>query len=169
MHDGCDLKVVMAYPGIVEQNGILAQYYAGYTFTHGDTQVRYGKGGRSLGGVFRAEQRIDGFVSLDFDYEGGEVTTEPFRFKGNRLVLNLNTSASGEGRVAVLDADGQALQGFSLADARYINGDYLNKTVEWKQGHGVSQVAGQPIRLRFAFRGTKLYSFRFEQDKKDDQ
>jgi len=165
-YDGCEVKVAHLYPGITLQNGKLVQYFAGYTFTHGDTQVRYGDGGRDLGGVFRAEQRIDGFISLDFDYEGGEVITEPLTFQGNRLVLNVNTSASGEGRVAILDADGQEIDGFGLDDAHTINGDYLDKTVEWKQGSDVGRLPNQPVRLRFAFRGTKLYSFRFE-DKKD--
>ena len=92
--------------------------------------------------------------------------TAPLTFQGNRLVLNANTSASGEGRVAILDADGQEIDGFGLDDARTINGDYLDKTVEWEQGSDVGRLANQPVRLRFAFRGTKLYSFRFE-DKKD--
>ena len=49
-----------------------------------------------------------------------------------------------------------------LADARYINGDYLDKTAEWRDGNtDVSSLAGQPIRLRFDCRGAKLYSFCF--------
>ena len=52
--------------------------------------------------------------------------------------------------------------GYGLAEARYVNGDYLVKTVTWKDGASdVSRLAGKPIRLRFVFRGTKLYSFQF--------
>lgn len=161
-YDGCELKVIHIYPGMFEREDKVIQYFAGYTFTHGDTQVRYGNGGREMGGVFRAEQRIDGFISMDFDYEGGEVVTEPFTFEGNRLVLNLNTSASGEARVAVLDAAGNPIEGYALGDARYINGNYPGKTVAWKQGPDVGRLANQEVRLRFVCRGTKLYSFRFE-------
>ena len=161
-YDGLEIKIAMMIPGILHQGDRLYHYFMGYTFTHGDTQVRYCNGGRGLGGVFRVEQRLDGFVSLDFAYEGGVVTTAPFAFAGNRLVLNLNTSASGEARVAILDAAGAELPGYTLAEARCINGNYLDKAVEWRDGStDVSALAGQPVRLRFVCRGTKLYSFRF--------
>ncbi len=162
-YEGLEIKIAMVIPGIVFKQDRLYQYFCGYTFTHGDTQVRYGEGGRDLGGVFRVEQRTDGFISLDFSYEGGEAATQPFTFRGNRLVLNLNTSASGEARAAILDELGNEVPGHGLADARIINGNYLAKTAEWKDGKtDVSALAGQPIRLRFVCRGTKLYSFRFE-------
>jgi len=161
-YDGLDVKVAMMIPGLLCQQDKLYQYFMGYTFTHGDTQVRHGSGGRALGGVFRVEQRTDGFVSLDFDYQGGSATTGPFIFKGCRLVINLNTSASGEARVAILDGQGAEFPGFSLAEARYINGDYLEAPATWGDGVcNVGSLAGQPVRLRFACRGTKLYSFRF--------
>jgi hypothetical protein len=162
-YQGLDIKVAMMIPGIIEQQGGLYQYFMGYTFTHGDTQVRYGEGGRELGGVFLVEQRMDGFVSLNFEYEGGTVVTAPFVFSGNRLCLNLNTSASGDARVAILDAEGKEIPGFGLDEARFINGDYLDKTVVWKDGASdVSRLSGAPIRLRFECRGTKLYSFQFK-------
>jgi len=161
-YDGLDVKVAMSIPGILHQDGKLYQYFMGYTFTHGDTQVRYGDGGRELGGVFRVEQRVDGFISLDFDYEGGTVVTAPFTFSGTQLALNLNTSASGEARVAILDADGSEMPGYGLGDARYINGDHQRKTVQWRDGTSdVSALAGRPVRLRFECRGAKLYSFQF--------
>ena len=141
----------MMIPGIVDTDTALYQYFAGYAFTHGDTQVRYGKGGRQLGGIFRLEQRIDGFISLDFDYEGGEVVTAPFTFTGRRLVLNVNTSAAGEGRVAILDAEGKEIPGFGLADARYINGNYTARTAAWQDGKSDVGGVGRP-RRQAAFR-----------------
>jgi hypothetical protein len=161
-YDGLDIKVAMMIPGTVYTDAALYQYFVGYAFTHGDTQVRYGKGGRQLGGIFRLEQRIDGFISLDFDYPGGEVVTAPFTFTGRRLRLNVNTSASGEGRVAILDAAGQEISGYGLGDARYINGNYTAATVAWQDGKtDVGALAGRAVRLRFVFRGAKLYSFQF--------
>ena len=161
-YDGIDVKVLHAYPGLLDRGDRIYQYFAGYAFTHGDTQIRYGDGGRRLGGIFLAKQRRDGFMSLDFDYEGGTVTTEPLTFTGDCLALNVNTSASGEARVALLDAAGGELPGFGLADARIINGSYTSKMAAWKDGStDVSALAGQPVRLRFICRGTKLYSFQF--------
>ncbi|MBI4556952.1 MAG: hypothetical protein HY706_05155 [Candidatus Hydrogenedentes bacterium] len=163
-YDGLDVKIAMVIPGLIYENDRIYQYFMGYTFTHGDTQVRYGEGGRELGGVLRVEQRLDGFISLDFDYTGGTVVTAPFTFGGKTLMLNLNTSASGEARVAILDASGNEIEGFGLGVARFINGNHVRKTVEWRDGTtDVSHWAGKPIRLRFECRGTKLYSFRFEE------
>lgn len=163
-YDGLDIKVAMVIPGIVYTDTALYQYFAGYAFTHGDTQIRYGAGGRQLGGIIRLEQRIDDFTSLDFDYEGGEVVTAPFTFTGRHLALKVNTSAAGEGRVAILDAGGREIEGYALADARTINGSYLSRIVTWRGGNSdVSQLAGRPIRLRFVFRGTKLYSFQLKE------
>ena len=160
-HDGLDVKVAMVIPGLLERDRLLLQYFAGYTFTHGDTRVRYGDGGRALGD-FLLEQRIDGFTSLDGDYAGGEAVTAPLTFSGRRLVLNLNTSAAGEARVAILAAGGGEIEGFTLADALPINGDSLEAVVSWRGGRtDVSALAGRPVRLRFALRGGKLYSFRF--------
>lgn len=161
-YDGLEVKVAMMIPGIIYGERRLYQYFMGYTFTHGDTRVRYGDGGRALGGVFRVEQRMDGFTSLDFDYAGGTAVTAPFTFSGNRLMLNINTSASGEARVAILDADGLEMPGFGLADARYINGNHYEKVVEWRDGNtNVSALAGRPARLCFACRSAKLYAFWF--------
>lgn len=161
-YEGLDVKVAMMIPGIFYENDKLVQFFMGYTFTHGDTQVRHGDGGRELGGVFRVEQRLDGFISLDFDYEGGTVVTEPLTFGGSRLYLNLNTSAAGEARVSLLDASENPIPGFGPDEARVINGDYLAAMASWIDGTtDVSALTGKPVRLRFDCRGTKLYAFRF--------
>ncbi len=161
-YDGLNVRVAIMIPGIIHEEHGLAQYFVGHTFTHGDTQARYGEGGRQLGGIFRVEQRYDGFISLDFEYEGGTVITAPLTFQGDRLSLNINTSASGEARVAILDAAGNEIPGYGLADARHINGDGRMVSAEWRDGDSdVGDLAGKPVRLRFECRSTKLYSFVF--------
>lgn len=161
-HEGLDLKIAMVFPGLVYHDGSIEQYFGGYAFTHGDEKARTRLQGRDLGGIFRLEQRIDGFVSADFAYTGGSLTTEPLAFSGDTLTLNVNTSAPGEGRVGILDAEGKPIPGFEMENCEIINGDYLAKAVSWKGKNDVSALAGKPIRLRFEMRGTKLYSFRFE-------
>ena len=161
-HERLDLKVNMIFPGMVfRRDGHIDQYFAGYAFTHGDTTARSRLQGRELGGVFRLEQRIDGFVSVDFDYKGGGLTTAPLTFSGNTLRLNVNTSASGEGRVALLDEAGKQIPGFTIKDCDFISGDYLAKSVSWKGKTDVSALVGKPVRLRFEMRGAKLYAFQF--------
>ncbi len=106
--------------------------------------------------------RIDGFVSLQAPLAGGEFTTKPLVFSGNRLVINYSTSAAGSIRVEVQDAAGKPLDGFRLAECPEIYGDSLQRTVGWKGGTDVSKVAGRPVRLRFVMKDADLYSLRFQ-------
>jgi hypothetical protein len=162
-HEELDLKVCHVFPGMLYHPDRIDQYFAGYNFTHGDTQARKRLQGRQLGGIFRLSQRIDGFTSLDFAYGGGAVVTVPVIFSGRHLHLNVTTAAAGEARVALLDLAGSPINGFSSDDCRIINGDFLDKRVQWSGGDDVSRLAGQPLRLRFQMRAAKLFSFRFVQ------
>ena len=164
-HEGRDLKVNMVFPGMVYHDTYIEHYFGGYAFTHGDTNARVRLKGRELGGIFRLLQRIDGFVSADFDYKGGSLTTKPFTFDGDTLKLNVNTSAAGEGRVAVLDESGNALSRLGIEDCDFINGDYPAKTVTWRGKSDVSALSGKTVRLRFQMRGAKLYAFQFLREK----
>ena len=107
--------------------------------------------------------RVDGFVSLSAPMSGGEVVTKPLQFEGNRLVLNISTSAAGGAKVEIQNADGGPLEGFSLDDCVEVIGDTLDYTVNWANGPDVGKLAGRPVRLRVVLRDADLYSFRFAQ------
>jgi hypothetical protein len=104
--------------------------------------------------------RIDGFVSLHASMRGGEVITKPMIFEGNRLIVNLSTSAAGSLRVGICDEDNRAIKGYGIDDCTEIFGDEIERTVEWKGGD-VGELAGKPVRLRFVLRDADLYSFAF--------
>ncbi|HEX5470726.1 MAG TPA: LamG domain-containing protein [Lacipirellulaceae bacterium] len=113
-------------------------------------------------GVYRAVQRLDGFVSADFDYQGGEIVTKPLRFSGDELDLNINTMATGYAQVAILDKDSRPIPGFTLDDCVYVNGDFIDEPVEWlHKGVNVSALAGRDIRVLIRGRGCKLYAMQF--------
>ena len=136
----------------------IRQYYVGYPKTHGHGA---GEGDNPrFGGM--VVQRLDGFVSADAAYEGGELTTPPVLFDGNRLELNVDTSAVGDVRVEMLDAAGKPVPGFSLADADMIQGNFLRKAATWRGSSDVSCLAGKAVRLRFVMRAAKLYAFQFQ-------
>ncbi len=69
--------------GIVRNGNKIYQYYGGYNFTHDDAETAVRGGSICL-----VQQRLDGFVSADAAYEGGELTTPPLTFSGKRLLLN---------------------------------------------------------------------------------
>lgn len=109
--------------------------------------------------------RTDGFVSLNAGYRPGTVVTQPMAFAGSRLSLNYATSAVGSVRVAVCDADGKPLPGFSLDDCAEMWGDHIDGRVTWDGGSGdcgeLARHAGKPVRLRFELKDSDLYAFKF--------
>ena len=144
--------------GMLRKGPEIWMYYTGYDFTHGDYSPDKS---RNKGVVTRVIQRLDGFVSADAAYGGGELTTVPVAFEGDRLELNVDTGALGSLRVELIGSDGRALPGFAAADCNPIIGNSVARTVTWKRGSSVAALASKPVSLRFVMRSTKLYAFQF--------
>jgi hypothetical protein len=145
---------------LVRDGDELRQYYLGRSVSHADIGKQKKKAFPGM-----TVQRLDGFVSANAAYEGGEFTTPLVVFDGDRLELNVDTSAVGDARVEIRGGDGTPVQGFSLADADMIQGNLIRRTVTWAGSDDVSTLKGQAIRLRFVMRGAKLYAFQFVKDK----
>jgi len=111
----------------------------------------------------RCTLRVDGFVSINATMKGGEFVTKPLTFSGNRLSLNISTSAGGSARVEIQDADGRPLPGYTEADCHEIVGDTLDYTVRWKHGTDVGPLSDSPVRLRVLLHDADLYSLCFQQ------
>ena len=109
----------------------------------------------------RMTLRIDGFVSVNAPYAGGEMITKPLVFAGKHLVMNYSTSGAGTVRVEIQDAAGKPIPGYALADCPEIYGDAIAEAVRWKGGNDVAKLAGKPVRLRFVMKDADLYSIRF--------
>lgn len=108
------------------------------------------------------------FASASADASGGEFTTRPLTFQGNRLVLNYATSAAGGVQVELQDESGKPLPGFALADMAPLYGDELDAVVTWKSGADLAALAGKPLRLRFVLADADVFALRFG-DAKDGQ
>lgn len=108
--------------------------------------------------------RLDGFVSIHAPMSGGELVTKPIRFRGNSLSLNFATSAAGDIRIEIQDAEGKPLSGFALADCDELFGDTVDRIATWKGSSNLSTIAGQTIRLRFVLRDADLFSFQFRDE-----
>ncbi len=117
---------------------------------------------REESAITRAILRLDGFVAAEADYEGGSLLTPPLRFTGSTLELNLNTGAGGVAKVEILDASGEPIRGFTMAEADERNGNGVRLLASWNGGAtDVSQLSGRPVRLRFKMRAAKLFAFQF--------
>jgi len=169
--------------GLVKRGDEIWQYFFGETRYHSSWQ----KEGANIRAVYRTVQRLDGFVSADTPYDKeGILITKPFKFSGNRLVLNIDTDATGYAQVGFLDKNGKPIQGFSVDDCVYINGDFIDVNVEWiknqevlpdilgmdeeqlfaeakklKFSNDVSELEGKIVQLVFRMRGAKLYAMQF--------
>jgi hypothetical protein len=104
-----------------------------------------------------ATMRRDGFVSLDAGADGGSVTTRPISFRGSHLFVNAAAN-QGELTAEVLNESGEVVPDFARAKCVPIGGDGASQAVKW-HGADLSQLAGQPIRLRFHLKNALLYSF----------
>ena len=130
-------------------------YYTGTEHTHGAMMKDRHKA------IGLAKWRLDGFVSLDTDAEGGVVETVPLRIPDGGLEINADASA-GQIGVEVLTADGQVQQGFSIDDCVLLTDDDIRHSVQWKSATLAD--AEQPLRLRFVLNRARLYAFRVGMD-----
>lgn len=142
--------------GIVRNGDELYQYYNGRSVPREGLPTAPG-----WSEDFRVVQRLDGFVSADAPYSGGELTTAPVIYRGEALCLNVDAAATGHVLVEIQDEHGQAIEGYELARADLISGNHLAKKVTWRGSDKLKIKPDQPIRLRFVMRNCKLYAFQF--------
>jgi len=182
MHEGRDVYTAYIADGMVRRGDEIWQYYFGENQYH--SAWKQNKSGNA---VYRLVQRLDGFVSADAPYDReATMITKPILFKGNRLLLNIDTDATGYAQVGFLDKNNNPLPGFSVDDCIYINGDFINTAVEWFPNwktfrayenkkieelsgisdqfiftKDVSSLQGREVKLVFRLRGCKLYAMQF--------
>ena len=147
-------------------------YYRGGDWLHGwdrderNKRILTEKGlgaSQNIAVLSRVVSRRDGFISVRAAYTGGEFTTPPLVFEGNRLVVNIDTSATGLASVGIVDPDGKPMEGFSIEDCDLIHTcNEINRTVSWRGNSDVHTLAGKPVHLRLSMRGCDLYAFQFQ-------
>jgi hypothetical protein len=181
-HGGLDMKTAYIAQGMVRRGSEIWQYYFGEPHYH---SAHVKKDNERA--VFRLVQRLDGFVSIDSPYDReAYMTTKPFIFKGNRLVLNIDTDAAGYAQVGFLDENDNPIEGYTIDDCIYINGDFIDTEVEFMKNRNeitrissdddedhstmsdkvitskdLSELEGKTVKLVFRMRGSKLYSMQF--------
>jgi hypothetical protein len=146
-------------------------YYRGGDWLHGwdrderNKRILTAKGlgaTQNITCISRLISRRDGFTSVRGAYTGGEFTTPLVTFTGSRLVINVDTSATGQVRVGLLDENGSAIEGFAPGQCDLIHtANEINRRVSWRGLADVSRLAGRPVRIRFLLRNSDLYAFQF--------
>ena len=152
-------RVVWAMPNPIRMGDELWIYYVG--INTGENGIVDPLAERKLTGIDRAVLRLDGFVSADAGYGGGEMVTPPIRFEGRRLELNVDTGAGGSVRVELQDEKGRPVPGYTAKEATFICGNSVRMPVSWGERQEVSELPGKPTKIRFVMRDCKLYAFQF--------
>lgn len=156
-----DSKQIWAMPNPIVMDDEIWIYYNGTNWDRAGRIDPEAPDGRKRSAISRAIMRLDGFVSADAPYGGGEIITKPLKFKGNKLEINANTAAGGSIRVEILDSYGYPIPGFSINEANWINGNSVRLPVSWSNDNDLESLNGKIIRLRFVMQDCKLYSFQF--------
>lgn len=109
----------------------------------------------------RFTYRVDGFVSVRSESEGGELLTKPLKFQGEQFVLNFATKKGGSVKVELQDENGLPISGFELSNCQPLTGDSIEQAVSWKASDSVAKLSGKTIRIRFVIQGADVYSIHF--------
>jgi hypothetical protein len=150
---------VYMFYGMVQANGRIYQYHHGCDLEHGALRRSGAEGAAGSGAVYRTVLRQDGFVSMDFEAGGGELTTRTFTTAGDSLHLNIDAQAGG-GKVGVAGEDGGYLPGLGIDDCDEIKTDAVDHVVTWRGQRRMTGTHGRAIRLVFRMHRAKLFSFR---------
>ncbi len=104
--------------------------------------------------IGRAEWRLHGFASLDSG-ERGHVETKPLRLGSGSLLINANATG-GEVRVALLEADGSPIAGYTLEDSEALKTDATRWPARWKEH--ASAVTDRPVKIVVSLKQSRLFS-----------
>jgi hypothetical protein len=129
----------MTANGIIESSDTEWSLYISEHYRHADHRIR------------RLTVRRQGFASMHADARGGEFTTHPLKFTGNKLLLNYATSAAGSIQIDALDESGK-----SVATMPELYGDEFEA-----KALDVSKLSGRIISLRVRMKDADLYALRF--------
>lgn len=104
--------------------------------------------------VRRYAIRQDGFVSLHAGEDEKTVTTKPFIFEGDKLFVNLSTSAAGYAYFEIKSKDGKTVS------SHEIFGDSVKKRIHFDGD--LSALSGKEVVMTVRMLDADIYSFKFE-------
>ncbi|MBD3188683.1 hypothetical protein GF325_17785 [Candidatus Bathyarchaeota archaeon] len=126
-------------------------------YFHNETRIP----GSRKGKVFLAKWRQDGFTGIKACPEGS-FWTQPFRFSGSSVEINLDAPPGGHARIGIQDEfTGKYLPGFSIDDCR-IPGHYETwHQLAWRNGGSLEEYQDCRIRLHVELLRSTVHGFRF--------
>lgn len=147
----------------VKVGGKLHIYYRGTSRRHAkvpreyDPSIAADQDPRTMS-IGLATLRLDGFASMNASFDGGTVTTRPYRLAGTKLILNVK-SDYGKVLVELLDESDKPVRGFGKEDCHAVQADSCDAEVAWGR-RSLAEVRDIPIKLKFHLHNARLYSYR---------
>ena len=129
-------------------------YYAGTNVRHS----RHWELEPQEAGLGMARLKPDRFVALRAGEAPAELGTIAFTPPSVDVFVNARTAADGEVRVELQDEEARPLAGFTAADCRPINGDWMAHRVEWRGLGQAKAPVDRPTRIRVTARRASVYS-----------
>ncbi len=106
------------------------------------------------GRVRRFVYRVDGFVALRGGADGGQMTTKPLQYKGQKLLLNYVVRTGGKLTIEALNPAGEV-----IGKSQSLTGDVVDAPVVWEQDPKFNEGI---VQLRFEIKDADVFSLRFE-------
>lgn len=156
-----DSRFIWGMPNPIRMGDEIWIYYVASNRDHTPSNKIDPAAGEELSGIGRAILRLDGFVSVDGDYTGGQFTTPVMKFSGDQLQLNVDAAGGGAVTVELLNEQGQPIPGFTHSDAIPIARNSVRMPVTWKGKPNLAALSGQPIQMRVRITNASLYAFQF--------
>jgi hypothetical protein len=123
-------------------------YYSGFRgyATPGTSKTNpNAHGGQQIG---IAVLRRDGFASMEGT---GELLTRKLTVDDYKKYLFVNIDAPADSfKAEILDANGQVVEGYSMADCVAVGGDDTRLMVTWRNGKDLSFLNGTEFQIRFS-------------------
>ena len=106
------------------------------------------------GRLYRYTLRMDGFVSLHSEEKEERIVTKPFRYEGENLYANFETSAMGYVYFTLISETGERFESCETF------GDAIDRKIVF-DGSTVSALSGKPVTLEIRMFDGDLYAIRF--------
>ncbi len=144
--------------GLIRANNELNLYYSGAPIKHNESELDALSKPENKRIFGRLVSRPEGLVSAEAGEQEAIFTTPPLKYQGNRLLLNAKTAPNGEIRIALLNAEGKPIPGYTIQDSTPITGDHQQIQATWKRNPTLPEPTQK---LTIKMKNASLYSFQF--------